>query len=232
MHETAIIFFDVGNTLLYPDPHVGRAYYDCGTRHGVETPSADAVHKSFMRAWKVLNATPSHITDPAEARQWWRTQVFMTFEPFGNFSETLLDALFEELYEYFTHAKAWRLFDDVSATLETLRKSNIRIGILSNWDSRLRTTLDEFGILDMFDPVIISFETGFEKPDREIYLLACHGANIEPHKCLMVGDSIADDFDGVITAGFKAVHLARNGHSLRTPNIKSLREIPALIGLS
>lgn len=55
----------------------------------------------------------------------------------------------------------------------------------------------------------ISAEVGIEKPDPEIFRIACNEADVQPHDCLFVGDQAGVDIAGAEAAGMSTI-LARS----------------------
>jgi len=231
MHRPNIIFFDVGGTLMRPVPSVGQVYHDTAAKRGIVTTSPETVESAFGHAWRELHQQPAQIGDQGAARDWWRRQVGRTFSLLGHDDTPAMDPIFEELFEYFAYSQAWRLFDEVAGALDRLRESDLRLAILSNWDHRLRQILSGFHIFDLFDPIIISFEVGFEKPQKEVYLLACREAGVEPGEALMVGDSPDEDYHGARAAGLQAMLLDRDLSEAADHRISGLDHLSVLLGL-
>jgi putative hydrolase of the HAD superfamily len=68
----------------------------------------------------------------------------------------------------------------------------LRVGMLSNAYSDLRPYLAPFGILDVFDDVVISALVGMIKPDPAIYDLACSRLGVQPGRALFIDDNRAN----------------------------------------
>jgi putative hydrolase of the HAD superfamily len=130
------------------------------------------------------------------------------------------------------YEKNWRLFPDVTSSLDQL--GEMRLGIISNGDSfQQRQKLIETGIIDRFSVVAISGNIGISKPDSGIFLEACRMAEVSPSECWHIGDNLAADFHGSQSAGLKGIWLNRNGiDSLNAVRvIKSLSELKGIIGV-
>jgi len=52
-----------------------------------------------------------------------------------------------------------------------------------------RPALDDLGILDLVDAVVLSFEVGMVKPDPRIFRFVADALGLDPAECLMIGDS-------------------------------------------
>lgn len=90
---------------------------------------------------------------------------------------------------YASMAEQWQLIPGVANLLSHLRSSGHRLGVVSNIAIDIRPTLETWGVLHLFDTVVLSFEAGAVKPDPGIFLIAAQNMGCEPRECLMVGDS-------------------------------------------
>jgi putative hydrolase of the HAD superfamily len=81
---------------------------------------------------------------------------------------------------------------DVAGLVRRAREHGLRIGLLSNAYADLRPYLDEFGVLDLFDELIISALVGLAKPDPAIYTLACSKLGTALHRTLFIDDNRAN----------------------------------------
>src|SRR5207245_2297756 len=55
------------------------------------------------------------------------------------------DGWFDALYRRFGDPEAWRFYDDVEKVLVDLRARGLQLGIISNWDTRLKSICDGLG---------------------------------------------------------------------------------------
>lgn len=191
------LFFDVGGTLLRPWPSVGAIYASLANRHGM-TATAENLQRAFRESWAALKRPGLTVS----RKDWWRELVFRTL---GQENQ----ACFEELFEIFARADAWQVFPDVEDTLREARSRGLRVGIISNWDERLRPLLDEIGLALYFDSMTISCEIGVEKPDPRIFQAALHAAGVPVKQTVHVGDSDTVDVRGAEAVGMTAVLLNR-----------------------
>src|SRR5690606_31764808 len=101
-------------------------------------------------------------------RGWWQRLVFEVLDRCQAPDTLNREELFSDLYMEFVKPGVWELYPEVTEVLETVR-SKYRIGIVSNFDGRLRLILKDLGIDSLFDPWVISSEVGADKPDPYIY---------------------------------------------------------------
>lgn len=88
------------------------------------------------------------------------------------------------------------LFDGTVAMLEAL-KQEFSLHIITNGFKEIQyKKLKNCNIIQYFDEIICSEETGYQKPDSEIYLVAMQRASAKPQNALMVGDDVEVDLMG------------------------------------
>jgi len=96
----------------------------------------------------------------------------------------------------------------VAPLLADLRRSPVRIGIVSNTEAVLtRFDLDRFPLLRSVDDIVLSSEVGVRKPDPRIFQIALERLRATAGSTVFVGDSLTDDVDGARRAGLMAIHL-------------------------
>ncbi len=88
-----------------------------------------------------------------------------------------------------------------------VRGRGIKVGLISNWDSRLHDTLAELRLTELFDAVIVSADHGCEKPDARIFGIALAQLRVEPSRWLHVGDDLDADIAGARRVGGHALHM-------------------------
>jgi putative hydrolase of the HAD superfamily len=117
-----------------------------------------------------------------------------------------LSELAEELMLYIeTHYYKRVMRPEVPAVLESVQKLGLKIGLISNVNSRgqVPTNLKQYGIRHYFDPIVLSSEYGRRKPDPAIFHYAARLADLPTSHCVYVGDRIARDILGARRAGFR-----------------------------
>lgn len=205
------VFFDAANTLLYPFPSVGTQYAEAAARYGVTT-TADAVQNAFRQAWVQVQTqseqdpTRYGIGEP-DGRRFWHALVHATFAQIA--LPEAFDAFFDELYERFAAADAYRLYPETLTVLQQLRQAGYIVGVISNWDSRLTGILEGLGLMEQLHHVTISAVVGWEKPHRAVFDHALRAVSVAPNRALHVGDSLREDIEGAAQAGLQPLWLQR-----------------------
>ena len=145
------------------------------------------------------------------------------------------DEFFNRVYDTFRDSQGWVLFPETLDVLKQLKSLGLKLGVISNFDSRVYSVLESLGIRDFFDAITLSSETGYCKPDRQIFEAAIQALGVPAPEILLIGDSLHDDVEAGIRAGLSAVLIDRNGRhasNTRVRQIQSLNEVPALAGNS
>jgi putative hydrolase of the HAD superfamily len=215
-HPIRAVTFDVGGTLLEVWPSVGHIYAEVATCNGVKRLSATDLNRRFAAAWRAAKRF-SH------SRLGWARLVDATFR--GLTDRPPSQTFFAELYHRFASPDAWHVFPDVVPTLEALAARGTKLGVISNWDERLRPLLKELKLADYFQTTVVSREIRASKPSRAIFQHAVRGLGLPPEAVLHVGDSLAMDVRGAQAAGLSALLLKRFARAARAGRIQSLREL-------
>jgi putative hydrolase of the HAD superfamily len=208
------VLFDAAGTLIYLPRGVGFHYAEVARRYGVVCDK-EALNRAFAAAWQSMpsrmnNGQPRKDDD----RGWWRQLVDQTMDtvnapPFDR------DAYFDELYAEFTHPGVWEFFPEVEQVIEILA-SRLRLGIVSNFDGRLRVILRQLGLLSRFEEIILSSEVGIDKPDPAIFTTALKGLDLAPAEVCYVGDDPKLDWEAAERAGLRVFRLDRRVNDLGT----------------
>src|SRR5438093_5066894 len=134
------VFFDAAGTLIHLPKSVGWHYRLIALRHGLELHEQD-LNAAFRVAWKAMPARPAlRCARPDDDKGWWRELVGRVLDDFAVPRGFDQGAYFEELYTHFAEPGVWALFPEVERVLAQLG-GRFRLGVISNFDRRLRTIL-------------------------------------------------------------------------------------------
>ncbi len=211
------VYFDCGGTLLTVRPSVGSIYSLRAVAHGFSV-EADLLDERFRQAWKDSKERARQrnyvCSEEVLHGEWLR----IVTDTFGEaIAEGEIGPVFEDLYEHFVAPSAWTLDAAIRPLLERLRGQGLGLGILSNWDRRLRRTLEQLELLEFFDQIVISNEVGWEKPHREIFELAIEKSGCGAENILHVGDSMEADILPATEFGLAALWVDREGFLQQPP---------------
>jgi putative hydrolase of the HAD superfamily len=220
------VTFDATRT-LFSVPGLGREYARILARHGLALPEAE-IGKVVPVVWQEFAAAAPPFRDrfsahPEGARGFWRAFVERVVELAGGARPSRFASA--ELFEHFATPAPYRVFPDVAPALDALAAAGVRLGVVSNWDARLARVLEGLGLAGRFATVIVSADVGVEKPHTAIFEAAAEQLGCDPAGLVHVGDSVREDVEGAIAAGWGALHLARGGGG----DLESLAELPAAL---
>ena len=222
MHELQVITFDAAGTLMVPHPSVGEAYAAALERRGISA-DADRIEGRFRESFKSGQERSSNAM--LQPRVFWRGIVVDSISEYCPAQE--IESVFDELWEHFGRGRNWRLLEGVQSTLESLRDHGLRLAVLSNNDSRLRTVLEDQGIAWFFEEIFVSSEIGLDKPEPAVFQHVEEVFQLPASSFLHVGDDSLRDAAAARNAGWEAILVTdQAGDGLR---VGQLSEIPELL---
>lgn len=99
-------------------------------------------------------------------------------------------------YDLIAAPDAWVPYPDTEPLLRELRRRGIKTGIVSDFPWDVGVHMAHFGLEDLIDVRVVSFQYGTEKPDPVLFNAACDQLGVDPRRTLMVGDNPAKDGGG------------------------------------
>jgi putative hydrolase of the HAD superfamily len=231
------VFFDAGETLLYPHPSFAELFAEVLREHGYRVEPArvqEVVSATSGRFNEILSSEEARLwsTSPERSRTLWDGiyRGFLADVGVVDGHDRLVDAL----YGRFTDLASYRLHPDALPTLERLRKSDLTLGLISNFEEWLEGLLESLEVAHLFDVTVISGIEGVEKPDARIFELALERAGVAAERSVYVGDNPAFDIEAARVVGMIPVLIDRRGRHEETQAIRitSLEDLPEAIGVN
>ena len=220
------IFFDAGNTLLFPDLDVLLAPV---RQRGVDATlaqwhDAEAYAKRHMD--RVVIAAGAEVKPNGVDAQYW-----------NDFFHHLLSQL--HIADDAVHAESVRRARTSSnwnqlrpGTLESLTslRERYKLGILSNSDGRIRNVLESVGLGNCFSSFTDSGIVGYEKPHPRIFEAALESMNVSAGVAAYVGDIYSVDYLGAKRVGMAPVlmDISRTYAAGPYTRVESIAEVAAL----
>jgi putative hydrolase of the HAD superfamily len=227
------VFFDVGNTLLYPYPSVSRVCEEI-LRDAGHVRDLDAIESLMPLVDRYYEDRyrddDAFWTSEEETSGVWVGMYSLLCRRLG--IEERAEELAMAVYDAFGSAERWRAWDDVRPAFERLRDRGIRVGVISNWDRRLPGLLEGLGLTDIVEVVVSSADVGLRKPDPRIFELACERLGVEAGRSAHVGDHVYADVLGARTAGLAPILIDRHGGTQApegTPVISTLDDLDRVL---
>jgi len=194
------IFFDVEGTFLHIYPSVGEIYSKVWKEFGYFFPS-QALQESFKKAYyKIFLNSNEKEWNLSKCKNAWKKLFELVF---SSVPPKLIEKVFEKTYNLFSTKEQVKIVPGFSEVLKKLKKKNLQLGIISNWDERFYNILTEYGILKFFDGIFLGCETGYLKPDEKIFLKALNTLKVKSEESLMIGDSLEEDIKPAKKLGFQ-----------------------------
>lgn len=226
-----VIFLDAMGTLFNVRGSVGEIYSVIAAKYGV-TVDAHSINHAFINSFKNSSPLAFESADkPKELTQqefsWWKNIVKTTFTELKILDEfTDFSAFFGELYLHFSTQKPWYIYPDVIPSLQTWQDQGIKLGVISNFDSRLYQVLKSLDLERFFSSITISSEAGAAKPNHKIFRLALQKHNCISPQAWHIGDSFREDYEGAKKVGIRGFWLNRSEKSFehhdQLPNLSSV----------
>jgi putative hydrolase of the HAD superfamily len=230
------VFFDAGETLVYPHPSFAELFAEVLREHGHRVDPArvlDVVSASSTRFNEVLSSQEARLwsTSPQRSRSLWDGIYRWFLAEVGIAGDQ--DRLVEALYARFSDLGSYRIHPDAPPTLERLRKTDLTMGLISNFEGWLERLLDTLEVAHFFDVTVISGIEGVEKPDPAIFHRALERAGVSARRSAYVGDNPVFDVEAARAVGMVPVLIDRRGRHQDADalRITSLEDLPAVLGL-
>ena len=226
------IFFDAGNTLLYPRlDERARDLTEAGFPAEVKDFHAaerDAKQKLDIWLWpQIRQGEVPRAIDHYYWGEYLRALMERIRAP-----ENVRGELMLRVANGFRNIRLWsRVFPETPPYLEKLRGEGYYLGVISNSIGTMEEQLNHVGLARHFDAVFDSAVVGVEKPHPEIFRLALHRAGVSPAESLFVGDTNATDMGGAQLAGLHGVLIDRVKayDHVDFPRIFSLPELDSIL---
>lgn len=215
MVKPRFIFFDVGNTLLFPN------------RARMLAPLPQEKHPTLER-WQALERRTKQefdqgvLSGKVDHGFWWTFHTHLLVE-----SDCFDDSVRDKLVGNTQNSANWdQILPGTREALERIGRQ-YSIAVISNADGRIEAVLERCGICDCFASITDSGNVGHEKPHPAIFAAALHEMNANPADSLYVGDVYSVDYVGATNAGMQAVLFDVSGayRGKNLPRVESLAEL-------
>jgi putative hydrolase of the HAD superfamily len=209
----SVVTFDAVGTLIELTRPPGAIYSEVAREFGQDW-DAVRVQQAFRRAWKET-LPPADLAGPRpdDDRLWWHRLVARTLAIAG-YSLPAFDLYFECVYRRFEQPGIWRPRAGTPEILKALRGAGLRLGVLSNFDGRLRAVLRTLELAPYFEHVIVSSEVGANKPSPSIFQAALARFGVPAVRMLHVGDDPDLDEKGAAALGITTFLVQEPEHDL------------------
>lgn len=225
------IFFDWFNTLAYYEPPREELHSQLLGEFGIKVspselmPGLLAADKYFFEE----NAnSPVERREPGE-----RAGIYMCYynvmltRAGVQADQELLVKIMKRAEQLFKGA-TFAFFDDVLATIKTLKERKLILGLLTNATKDMISMHRKLGLEPYLDFVVTSDEVGADKPSPSIFQAALQRAGVEASEAVHVGDQYKIDIVGARGVGINPILIDRYDlypEVKDCPRIRSLTEL-------
>jgi len=217
-----VVFFDVGNTLLFPN---WQRVLSPLTEQGVH-PLNGLLQETERHTKKRFDAAMSRNGGAQFA--FWNIFHGQLLKELGIADPTLQHTLATSMG---ISANWDRKRPGTREALQRIGQRR-RIGIISNADGKIGNVLEACEIADCFLTVTDSGLVGSEKPDRKIFEAALTAMGAQAQDSLYVGDIYCVDYVGAKQAGMQAIlfDVAGTYRDTNLPRVESLEALEEQLG--
>lgn len=221
------IFFDLDDTLWDFEKNSQHVLQNLFSEYDLST-KLKTDFNSFHTTYKSVNSQLWHAYSKKQIdKQFLRNNRFdIVFKKFSynNYDENLeMTTHYLERSPYGTHLKPGCM--DVLTYL----KSKYKLHIITNGFKEVqRIKLNNCGLINYFDQILISDEHNLSKPDEKVFRLAETLAACKSDDCIMIGDNYENDVEGAMKAGWKAIWFSselKNGQINKIEHLNELKNI-------
>lgn len=198
----AVSFDAVGTFLHFAEP-VAATYTRFASDFGIE-----ATELTMRRRLELaFQAAPPMISPEGGdredfERQWWMN---IAARVYGcALDDTDFLACFDALFKWFGKQEAWRIHEDFGPMLLQLREIDVKLAVISNFDSRLYNLLGAM-LPGLFDVVALPGDCGAQKPQPEIFTWTASRLDVQPERMMHLGDNQEEDVAAALRTGMHAL---------------------------
>lgn len=221
MARPRFLFFDVGNTLLFPN------------RARMLAPLPEQDHPT-LEQWQALERRTKHdfdagmMTGQVDHGFWWTFHSYLIDDLKQQGAAVHEEDLVRDSLVENTRISAnWdQILPGTFEALECLRR-DYKIAVISNADGKIDVVLRRCGICECFATITDSGVVGQEKPHPAIFEAALQSMQAEPADSLYIGDVYSVDYIGATKSGMQAVlfDVAGAYRERNLPRVESLDEL-------
>jgi HAD superfamily hydrolase (TIGR01549 family) len=201
MHRSQAIIFDLGGTLLYPDFPFLQTILKGGGQAITQNQFLLALSKASNRIDTYRQATTDASRVPVYLKYLLEELQVEEFQV----SEKIEELVQQVILPRHQTVNFWNyLLEGTLALLATLQQT-YKLAIISNSDGRAAAKAAQYGIAPYLDFIIDSHVVGVEKPDPQIFMLACQRLGLPARNCYYVVDIYSIDVVGAHKAGLHPI---------------------------
>jgi putative hydrolase of the HAD superfamily len=238
------VAFDVNGTLVRILTDEGMEQIFRSAAHFLTYQGID-LHRHQVREFYFETLREQHRTSPEEHPEFdavgaWRSIIDAHLT---DFTRTLPAGKLEQMPLFLAEMsrgisrRRLGLYPHVREVLDVLRE-RYRLALVTDAQSAYtRGELHKVGLLDYFDPIVISGDHGYRKPDRRLFQFALDGMGVAAENALYIGNDMHRDIFGAREAGMPTVMFESGQGTSAYPDcvpdyrITDFRDLLKILGL-
>ena len=211
------LLFDVNGTLIDIETDEGleeiyRAIAHFLTYQGISLHRWEVrdLYFQIMQRQRALSAETFVECDVVEVwREFLRNKASDYIRSLPSVKQEQLPLFLAELHRGIAR-KRLRPYPQVQETLDQLR-SHYHMAVVSDAQSAYAVPeLRAVGLVHYFNPIIVSGDYGYRKPDPRLFQKALDALQVRPEQALFIGNDLFHDIFGAQQMGMKAIFISYN----------------------
>lgn len=226
------VLFDVGSTLIDPDPDIDGVFFEVASKRG------HVVDRAAVRG-HMPTVNRFYEEEYLRDGDFWCSHegsVEMYLDMYRYLSnlcglEHDAEGIARQVNDAYLEPSSWKVIDDVPSCLKTLKTRRLRLGIVSNWSSNLEDLIRGLRMAPYFDEIVSSADVGYRKPNPMIFTIALERLAFDAAEVVHVGDRPDADGAGAAAAGIRPIIIDREGSwtGCGYDTVRSLDELGGLL---
>lgn len=227
------VLFDVGSTLIEPDPEIDGVFHAVATErgHGVDSEIVSSHMPAVNSFYEEEYLRDGDFWCSHEGSVEMYLDMYRYLAHLCGLAHDAED-IAHQVNERYRSAASWKLYDDVLPCLKKLKARHERLGIVSNWSSNLEDLIRDLRMAPYFDEIVASADVGYRKPNPMIFTIMLERLGIDASEAVHVGDRPDADGAGAEAAGVRPIIIDREGRfsDCGYTTIRTLDELDGLLG--
>lgn len=223
------IFFDVGGTLLFPNPEmINDAFLaEFGRNYG----SA----RWLSSIYRATAACDELLGQGKKLQNWWHdyfSEMLRAVDDVATMTREEILVFIDLLKDLHHRKNLWSYpADGCVELMQSLVSTSYKTAVISNSDGRVQQQLKDHNLADYFSFALDSHIVGCSKPDPRIFEMAADQSGLSPDRILYIGDFVNIDWLGAINARMGALIIdpASLVRDKRVPTVRALSDVPGYL---
>ncbi len=205
------VFFDFFNTLVGYDRSREMIYEEVCRDLGIHIKARD-IYQTLVQADLFMRdeerVTPIEKRPPQQQRDFFAKYMNMALS--GCDVKVDPDTALKIFAELKKLSWEFKAFSDTIPALQELKSRGLTLGLISNVAKDMSQVYRDLKLNEYLDCFTNSLDTGYDKPQKEIFLAATDKCGVRPEESIFVGDQYEIDIVGARNSNMLPVLIDRN----------------------